>query len=137
MRSSSRPIALGGMLAALACVIMGMGGLIPVATYVVPMLCMFLLQFVLKSYGSRIGWAWSGCHRFRPPSSSRSFAGTKRRFLSSSFAGYLPIIGSHLLHFAPLYYHFAPLTDSIHPPSEKINLFQLFFRKKLQNSAYS
>lgn len=60
MRSSSRPIALGGMLAALACVIMGMGGLIPVATYVVPMLCIFLLQLVLKSCGNRIGWAWYG-----------------------------------------------------------------------------
>lgn len=60
MRSSSRPIALGGMLAALACVIMGMGGLIPVATYVVPMLCIFLLQLVLKSCGNWIGWAWYG-----------------------------------------------------------------------------
>lgn len=60
MHASSRPIALGGMMAALASVIMGMGGLIPVATYVVPMLCIFLLQFVLKNCGSRIGWAWYG-----------------------------------------------------------------------------
>ena len=60
MRSPSRPIALGGMMAALACVIMGMGGLIPVATYVVPMLCIFLLQFVRKSCGNRVAWAWYG-----------------------------------------------------------------------------
>ena len=60
MHTEARRIALGGMLAALAAVIMGMGGLIPVATYVVPMLCMFLLQFVLKSCGKRIAWAWYG-----------------------------------------------------------------------------
>lgn len=60
MGTEARRIALGGMLAALACVIMGMGGLIPVATYVVPMLCIFLLQFVLRSCGGRIAWAWYG-----------------------------------------------------------------------------
>ena len=60
MGTEARRIALGGMLAALACVIMGMGGLIPVATYVVPMLCIFLLQFVLRSRGGRIAWAWYG-----------------------------------------------------------------------------
>lgn len=58
MHTEARRIALGGMLAALAAVIMGMGGLIPVATYVIPMLCIFLLQFVLKSCGKRIAWAW-------------------------------------------------------------------------------
>lgn len=60
MGTEARRIALGGMLAALACVIMGMGGLIPVATYVVPMLCIFLLQFVFRSCGRRIAWAWYG-----------------------------------------------------------------------------
>ena len=60
MNSESRRIALGGMLAALACVIMAMGGLIPVATYVVPVLCMLILKFVSVTCGSRIGWAWYG-----------------------------------------------------------------------------
>ena len=60
MGTEARRIALGGILAALACVIMGMGGLIPVATYVVPMLCIFLLQFVFRSCGGRIAWAWYG-----------------------------------------------------------------------------
>lgn len=60
MHSEARLIALGGMMAALACVIMGMGGLIPVATYVVPMLCILLLQFVFKTCGRRIAWAWYG-----------------------------------------------------------------------------
>lgn len=60
MHTEARRIALGGMLAALAAVIMGMGGLIPVATYVVPMLCIFLQQIVLKACGRRIAWAWYG-----------------------------------------------------------------------------
>ena len=53
-------IALGGMLAALALVIMCLGGLIPVATYVCPVLCMLLLSFVLGMCGRRIAWAWYG-----------------------------------------------------------------------------
>ena len=53
-------MAMGGILAALAVVIMGMGTLIPVATYVCPMLCALILQLVLKTCGSRIAWAWYG-----------------------------------------------------------------------------
>lgn len=53
-------IALGGVMAALAVVIMSLGGLIPVATYVSPMLCALLLQFVLNSTGERIAWGWYG-----------------------------------------------------------------------------
>ena len=60
MRGEARRIALGGMMAALAVVIMSLGGLIPVATFVCPMLCMLLLSFVTRFCGSRIGWAWYG-----------------------------------------------------------------------------
>ena len=58
MGSEARRVALGGMLAALAVVLMGLGGLIPVATYVVPMLCILLLQLVQEGCGRRIAWAW-------------------------------------------------------------------------------
>ena len=58
MRNKSRNMAMGGVFAALAVVIMNLGGLIPVATYVCPMLCMLLLTFVLRSCGDRIGWSW-------------------------------------------------------------------------------
>lgn len=54
------PVALGGVLAALAIVIMTLGGLIPIATYVCPMLCSLLLLAVKLSCGDRIGWAWYG-----------------------------------------------------------------------------
>lgn len=60
MRTEARKIAFGGMFAALAVVIMSLGGLIPVATFTCPMLCMLLLAFVTRMCGNRIGWAWYG-----------------------------------------------------------------------------
>ena len=56
--NSAKSVALGGMMAALAVVIMCMGGIIPVATYVCPMLCALLLALVLRFVGRRIAWAW-------------------------------------------------------------------------------
>ena len=60
MQSKAYPIALGGMLAAGAVVLMGIGTILPVATYAAPMLCMMVEQMVLKICGSRIAWAWYG-----------------------------------------------------------------------------
>lgn len=59
-RTPASNIALGGVLAALAVIIMSMGTLIPAATYVCPMFCALVLQIVLKICGSRIAWAWYG-----------------------------------------------------------------------------
>ena len=59
-RTPSSAIALGGILAALAVVVMNLGGLIPIATYVCPMICMLLLQVVRKTCGMRYAWAWYG-----------------------------------------------------------------------------
>ena len=53
-------MALGGMMAALALVVMCLGGLIPLATYVCPMFCAVLLMVVLKMAGRRVAWAWYG-----------------------------------------------------------------------------
>ena len=53
-------MALGGMMAGLAVVIMSLGTLIPIATYVCPMVCCLLLKLVDRRCGSRIGWAWFG-----------------------------------------------------------------------------
>lgn len=53
-------MAMGGVMVALAVVIMCLGGMIPVATYVCPMLCMLILSFVQRSCGSRTAWAWYG-----------------------------------------------------------------------------
>ena len=53
-------MALGGILAAVAVVIMNLVGMIPVNTYVVPVLCMVLLKVVLLYCGRRIAWGWYG-----------------------------------------------------------------------------
>lgn len=53
-------MALGGVLGALAVVIMCLGTLIPVGTYACPMVCAMVLQMVLKTCGTRIAWAWYG-----------------------------------------------------------------------------
>ncbi len=57
---NAKNMAFGGMMAALAVVILCMGGLIPLATYVCPMLGMLILRLVLLRCGSRVGWAWYG-----------------------------------------------------------------------------
>lgn len=59
-RTPAYAVALGGVLAAVTVVIMAMGTLIPVATYVCPMLCCLLLQLVRKLCGTRMAWAWFG-----------------------------------------------------------------------------
>lgn len=57
MRNAHK-VAFGGVFAALAVVIMTLGGLIPVATYVCPMLCAIILSFVLRLCGGKVAWAW-------------------------------------------------------------------------------
>lgn len=50
-------MALGGITAALALVIMMLGGIIPFATYCIPVLCCILLQ-ILHPYLGRSCWVW-------------------------------------------------------------------------------
>lgn len=59
-KTPAAKISLGGMLAALALVIMNLVGMIPVATFVCPMFCMMILTLVIRFCGKRIGWAWYG-----------------------------------------------------------------------------
>lgn len=47
-------------MAALAIVILCLGTMIPVATFICPALCMMILRVVLNRCGARIGWAWYG-----------------------------------------------------------------------------
>ena len=53
-------MALGGMMAALAVVIMTLGGAIPLNTFLCPIVCMMILRFVLSIVGKRVAWAWYG-----------------------------------------------------------------------------
>ena len=58
MQNNTKRIALGGMLAGVAVVIMCLGGLIPVATYVCPMLCCLTQFLVLRFCGRKLAWTW-------------------------------------------------------------------------------
>ena len=51
-------MALGGMLAGVAVVIMCLGGLIPIATYICPMLCCLTQFLVLRFCGRKLAWTW-------------------------------------------------------------------------------
>lgn len=47
---------MGGVFAALALVVMCLGGLIPVATFVCPMVCCLIVQVVMGACGKRTAW---------------------------------------------------------------------------------
>ena len=56
MRSAANRMAFGGLMAAVAVVIMSLGSLIPVNTYVCPVLCILIHRLVLERCGRRLGW---------------------------------------------------------------------------------
>ena len=59
MRNKSvKSVALGGMFAAVALVIMCLGGLIPFATFVCPMFATLTGYVVFRSCGGRTAWCW-------------------------------------------------------------------------------
>jgi len=87
-RTPAANIALGGILAALAVVIMSMGTLIPVATYVCPMLAALTLELVRRICGSRIAWAWYGAVAIL----SLVLAPDKEAVALFAFLGWYPIV---------------------------------------------
>lgn len=87
-RNKASAIALGGVMAAVAIVIMALGGMIPMATFVCPMLCMLLLRLVAKQCGSRIGWAWYGAVAIL----SCLLSPDKEAAAVFAFLGYYPVI---------------------------------------------
>ena len=56
--TNAKVIALGGLLAAAALVILCLGGMIPLATYICPMLCAIVQYIVYRCCGRRIAWGW-------------------------------------------------------------------------------
>ena len=91
-RTPASSVALGGVLAALAVVVMCLGTIIPVATYVCPMFCALLLQAVLKTCGVRIAWAWYGAVTIL----SLLLAPDKEAAAVFAFLGYYPIVKPRL-----------------------------------------
>lgn len=87
-RTPAYAIALGGSLAALAVTIMSLGTLIPIATYVCPVLCMVVLNILAMICGDRIGWAWYGAVALL----SALLAPDKEAATMFVFLGYYPLI---------------------------------------------
>lgn len=87
-QNNTRRIALGGMLAAVALVIMCLGGLIPIATYICPMLCCATAFVVLRFCGKRIAWTWFGTVSIL----SLLLAPDKEAAVVFLFLGYYPLI---------------------------------------------
>lgn len=81
-------MALGGVMAALAVVIMSLGGLIPLATYICPMLCILLVKTVLQICGPRTAWAWYGAVAIL----SLLLGPDKEAAAVFTFLGYYPIL---------------------------------------------
>lgn len=92
--SPAGSMALGGVLAALAVVIMGLGGMIPVATYVCPVAVMLVEQAVLKLCGRKIAWAWYGAVAIL----SLLMCPDKEAAFVFLFLGYYPILKPRMDH---------------------------------------
>ncbi len=91
-RTPAANVALGGVLAAVAVVVMSMGTLIPVATYVCPMVCILILELVRKTCGSSIAWAWYGAVAIL----GLLMAPDKEAAAVFAFLGYYPIVKPRL-----------------------------------------
>ena len=84
----SRQMALGGMLTAVSVVIMCLGSVIPINTYVCPVLCILVTRPVLERCGRRIGW----CYYLATAILSLLLAPDREAALVYAFLGYYPMI---------------------------------------------
>lgn len=88
MGRKSGPVAFGGVMAALAVAVMSLVGLIPVMTYVCPLLCLILLAVVRERCGNSIAWAWYGAVSIL----SLLLAPDKEAAVLLVFLGYYPMV---------------------------------------------
>ena len=58
MRIKASQMALAGMMTAMAVVVMSLGSLIPVNTYICPVLCILINRLVTERCGRRLGWCY-------------------------------------------------------------------------------
>ena len=84
----ARQMALGGMMTALSVVIMSLGSLIPVNTYLCPVLCILINLMVLEQCGRRIGW----CYYLAVAILSMLLAPDREAALVYGFLGHYPMI---------------------------------------------
>lgn len=87
-RTGASAVALGGMLAALAIVIMSLGTSLMIGTYACPMLVILVQKLVLNTCGRRIAWAWYGAVAIL----SALLAPDKEAAAVFLFLGYYPMV---------------------------------------------
>lgn len=90
-QSNARAVALGGMLTAAAVVIMSLGSIIPINTYVCPVACILMSRPVLTICGRKIGW----CYYLAVAILSLLLAPDREAALVYVFLGYYPMIRHH------------------------------------------
>ena len=95
----AKPVALGGLLTAAAVVIMSLGSLIPVNTYVCPVLCILLTRPVLEICSKRIGW----CYYMAVSLLSLMLAPDREAALVYVCLGYYPMIRPAFQQLRPLW----------------------------------
>lgn len=93
--NQAKEMAFCGMMAALAITIMWLGTLIPLATFVCPVLCMLILGFVYKMTGKKLAWAWYFCVALL----SVMLSPDKEAVAVMVFLGYYPIIKRNFQRF--------------------------------------
>ena len=90
MRNSIKDVALGGMMSAVAVVIMCLGGIVPLATFICPMLAIITGQITIRKCDRKIGWCWYAAVAIL----SLLLSADKEAAVTFAFLGYYPIIKS-------------------------------------------
>jgi hypothetical protein len=88
MARQSQKMAFGGMMTAVAVVIMSLGSLIPVNTYVCPVLCILITRLVMGRCGRQTAW----CYYMAAALLSLLLAPDREAALVYLFLGYYPLI---------------------------------------------
>lgn len=94
----ARQMALGGMMAAVSVVIMSLGSLIPLNTYLCPVLCILIGRMVLDRCGRRMGW----CFYMSVAILSLLLAPDREAALVYAFLGYYPVVRPWFEKLGPL-----------------------------------
>lgn len=88
MASNASRMAFGGLMTAVAVVIMSLGSLIPVNTYICPVICILITRPVMERCGVRLGW----CYYMAVAILSLLLAPDREAAVVYLFLGYYPLI---------------------------------------------
>ena len=97
MRVKASQVAFGGMMTAVAVVIMSLGSLIPVNTYTCPVLCIIMTNPVKERCGEKIAW----CYYLAVALLSLLLAPDREAALVYTFLGYYPLIRRYFQKLRP------------------------------------